>query len=105
VGQPVTVPVTLSGGTTVVVESIKATGQILPPPGPKGIAYASDNPAVATYATDGAWKPVAAGVANMSQLDQDNGLTDTTVLTVTAAVLPVADTLVGTLVPNATRTR
>jgi hypothetical protein len=83
-------------GTTVVVETAK--GVIVPTVGP--IVYASDNPAVATYAADGTWAAIAPGVANMSQLDQTNGLTDTTQLTVTVAPPPVADALVGTLVPK-----
>jgi hypothetical protein len=83
-------------GTTVVVETAK--GVIVPTVGP--IAYASDNPAVATYAADGTWAAIAPGVANMSQLDKTNGLNDTTQLTVQAAPPPVADALVGTLVPK-----
>src|SRR5258708_922243 len=98
VEAPMTVNVGTTG-TTVVVETAK--GVIVPTVGP--IAYASDNPGVATYATDGTWAAVAPGVANMSQLDQTNGLTDTTQLTVQAAPPPVADALVGTLVPNPTK--
>lgn len=95
---PLTVPVGTTG-TTTVVETAK--GVQVPPVGP--IVYASDNPAVATYATDGTWAAVAPGTCNMSQLDQGNGLTDTTPLTVTAAPPPVADTLIGTLVPNVSK--
>jgi len=83
-------------GTTVVVETAK--GVIVPTVGP--ITYASDNPAVATYAADGTWAAVAVGTCNMSQLDTTNGLTDSTPLTVSAAPPPPADALVGTLVPN-----
>lgn len=100
VEAPMTVPVGTTG-TTLVVET--AAGVIVPTVGP--IAYASDNPAVATYASDGTWAAVGAGTANMSQLDQTNGLTDTTPLTVTTVAPPVADTLIGTLVPNPTAKR
>lgn len=92
---PMTVNIGVTG-TTVVVET--AAGVIVPTTGP--ILYASDNPAVATYNSDGTWAAVSAGVANMSQLDQTLGLTDVTALTVQAAAPPVADTLIGTLVPN-----
>ena len=98
---PLTVPVGTTGKTTV-VETAK--GVQVPIIGP--IAFASDNPAVATYAADGTWAAVGIGTCNMSQLDtapagtSGSGLSDSTQLTVTAAPPPVADTLIGTLVPN-----
>jgi hypothetical protein len=95
---PLTVNVGVTG-TTTVVETAK--GVQVPVVGP--IVYASDNPAVATYAPDGTWAAVGIGTCNMSQLDQGNGLTDSTPLTVQAAPPPVADTLIGTLVPKVAR--
>ena len=94
---PLTVNVGATG-TTTVVETAK--GVIVPLVGPLPITFASDNPAVATYAADGTWAAVGVGTCNMSQLDPNNGLTDSTPLTVQAAPPPVADTLIGTLVPN-----
>ena len=92
-GAPVTVPVGHTGSSSV-VETVKATGVVVPPIGP--IVYASDNTAVATIDSAGNWTAVAAGTANVSALDQGNGLTDTVAVTVTAAP-PVADTLTLTL--------
>jgi hypothetical protein len=97
---PLTVNVGTTG-TTTVVET--AAGVIVPITGP--ITFASDNPAVATYDASGNWVAVAEGVANMSQKDESNGLTDTTQLTVQVAPPPPADTLIGTLVPNVARRR
>jgi hypothetical protein len=100
-GNPVTVQLGLSGGVSHFVESVKASGVIVPAIGP--VAYTSDNPSVATIdPSTGNWVPVAVGTANISALDQGNGLTDTVALTVIAAPPPVADTAVLTLVPNAT---
>ena len=103
-GSPVTVQLGLSGGVSNFVESVKATGVIVPAIGP--VVYASDTPAVATIDPNtGVWVPVAVGTANLSALDQGNGLTDTVALSVIAAPPPVADTAVLTLVPNATKRR
>lgn len=57
-----------------VVES-DATNPSIPPIGP--LVYASDNPSVATVAADGTVSIVSTGNANVSVLDQGNGLTDT----------------------------
>jgi hypothetical protein len=104
IARKVEAPLTVTPGTTgttVVVET--AQGVIVPTVGP--IAFASDNPAVAVYNADGTWAAIAPGVANMSQLDSTNGLTDSTQLTVQAAPPPPPDALVGTLIPNAARKR
>jgi hypothetical protein len=95
---PMTVTVGQTG-TTLIVETAK--GVVVPTTGP--IAYGSDNPAVCVYNPDGTWKALAAGVANLSQLDTTLGLTDSTQVTVQAAAPPVADTLTGTLVPDAAK--
>lgn len=66
------------------------TGSVVPPPGPKGIIFASDNPAVATVDASGNPTGVSAGTANLTALDQDNNLTDTSQVTVVAAPPPTA---------------
>lgn len=69
-----------------VVES-NATTPTIPPIGP--LVYASDNTAVVTVdATSGVATMVAAGTANVSVLDQGNGLTDTVAFTVSAVTPP-----------------
>jgi uncharacterized protein YjdB len=74
-----------------VVESNPTTPSIQPI-GP--LVYTSDTPATVTVdANTGIATAVAAGTANVSVLDQGNGLTDTVVFTVSAAPPPVATAL------------
>lgn len=69
-----------------VVES-NPTTPFIPPIGP--VVYASDNPAVATVdPASGIATMVGAGTANVSVLDQGNGLTDTVAFTVVGATPP-----------------
>jgi hypothetical protein len=98
-GAPVTVIVG-HAGTSTAIESIKASGVVVPAIGP--LVYASDTPAVATIDANGVWVTLTPGTANLSVLDQGNGLTDTVALTVTVAPPPKADTMTFTLVPNPT---
>jgi hypothetical protein len=68
-----------------------ATGVNVAPIGP--VVYASDTPANVTVDPNtGVATLVAAGTANVSALDQGNGLTDSVAFTVTAAPPPVATT-------------
>lgn len=105
-GVTVTVPVTLSGGTSTFIETA-ADGTVVPNVGP--VIYASDadgtagKPLVASIDASGNWKPLGPGVANLSALDQGNGLTDTVALTVTPGAPPPAVKGTFTLIPNATR--
>jgi hypothetical protein len=64
-----------------------ADGTSVAPIGP--VIYASDNTAVATVDAAGIMTLVAGGSANVSALDQGNGLSDSVAVTVTA-VVPVA---------------
>lgn len=90
-GAPVTGAVVGQTYNPTVVES-NATTPSIPPIGP--LAYASDNTAVVTVdPTGGVATMVAAGTANVSVIDQGNGLTDTVAFTVAAAGPPVATTL------------
>jgi hypothetical protein len=74
-----------------IVESNPTTPSIQPI-GP--LAFASDNVAAVTVdAVSGIATLVAAGTANVSVIDQGNGLTDTVAFTVTAAPPPVATAL------------
>lgn len=85
-GQAVTLNVGQVGfGRVTEWSGPNGTGTPIPPPGPKGIIYASDNPAVATVDTNGNPTGVSAGTANLTALDQDNNLTDTSVCTVVGA--------------------
>jgi uncharacterized protein YjdB len=84
--QPVTLNVGQVGfGRVTEWTGPNGTGSPVPPPGPKGIVYASDNTAVATVDASGNPTGVSAGTANLTALDQDNNLTDTSVVTVVAA--------------------
>jgi hypothetical protein len=98
----------LRGGTMGVAEPLAIVGQVYDPTWvessatnpsiqPKGpVVYASDNTAVATVDPNtGIATMVGPGTANVSALDQGNGLTDTVTFTVSAAPPPVAT--VGTL--------
>jgi hypothetical protein len=101
-----TLQYTLEGGTTMgtpvtgtvgqvfdptVVES-NATTPSIQPIGP--LVYASDTPASVTVDPNtGIATLVAAGTANVSVIDQGNGLTDTVAFTVTTVTPPVATAL------------
>ena len=81
-----------------------AAGVPVAPVGP--LAYASDNTAIVTVdPTTGVATMVAPGTANVSVIDQGNGLTDTVAFTVAAAPPPIADklTLSYTLNPTSGR--
>lgn len=77
-----------------------AGGIPIPPIGP--LVFASDNPAVVSVdPSTGKGALVSAGTANVSVIDQGNGLTDTVVVTVAAEPPPppppTADKLTLTL--------
>lgn len=74
------------------------TGVVVPPIGP--VVYASDAPSVATVDASGNVVAVAAGTANISALDQGNGLTASDALTVTAAPPPKAASATLSLTAN-----
>lgn len=81
-----------------------ADGSAVAPIGP--VVFASDNPAVVTVdANTGVATLVSAGTANVSSLDQGNGLTDSVAFTVSSAPPPVATsaTLSYTLNPSRRR--
>lgn len=81
-----------------------ANGAAIAPIGP--VVYASDNPGVVSVdANTGIATLVSAGTANVSALDQGNGLTDTVAFTVTAAPPPVAVSASLSYTLNAARRR
>lgn len=95
-GAPATLQVGQAGFGRVIEWSGPAgTGTQVPPPGPKGIIFASDNTVVATVDTAGNPTGVGVGTANVSAFDQDNNLTDTSVVTVVAAPPPPPVTAVS----------
>lgn len=88
-GQPSNIQVGQTGfGKVTEWSGANGTGSAVPPPGPLGIIYASDNVAVATVDAGGNPTGVSAGTANVTALDQDNNLTDTSVVTVSAVTPP-----------------
>ena len=89
---------------TPVFAEATATGVAVAPIGP--VVYASDNPANVTVDPNtGIVTLVAAGTANVSALDQGNGLTDSCAFTVSAAPPPVATTASLNYTLNPTRRR
>jgi len=89
-----------------VVESNPTTPSIQPI-GP--IVYSSDNVAVVAVSTTAAGVEIATvvgpGTANVSALDQGNGLTDTVAFTASPAPPPVATTLTLTATLAAAKNR
>lgn len=73
-----------------VVES-NATTPNIPPIGP--LVFATDNAAAVAVDAAGVATMIGSGSANVSVLDQGNGLTDTTAFSVAAPPPPVADKL------------
>jgi hypothetical protein len=90
-------------GTTTVVETAAGVQVAFT----ETIQYASSDTSVATYAADGTWAVLSTATngqtCNMTQLGATSGLSDTTTITVATVAPPPADTLIGTLVPNAGR--
>lgn len=88
-GAPSTISVGQTGfGRVTEWSGPNGTGSPVPPPGPKGIIYASDTPAVCTVDSNGNPTGVSAGTATLTALDQDNNLTDTSIVTVIGVTPP-----------------
>ena len=97
-GQPLKVHISDTPGMASVQEftGTNGTGTLVPPIGP--VVFASDNPSVATVdPASGQLAYVTAGTANISAVDQGNGLSDSTALTIVA---DLAQSLLETLAPG-----
>lgn len=70
------------------------TGNKVPPIGP--MSFTSDTPATLTVDSTGKITPVAIGTATVTTTDTGNGLSDTNLVTVVAAV---AQSLVASITP------
>lgn len=104
-GVPMGAPVSGAPGNTATPTFAEAAadGSAVAPIGP--VIFASDNTAIVSVdASTGIATLVAAGTANVSALDQGNGLTDSVAFTVTA-VVPVATTATLNYTLNPARRR